>query len=107
MEQAAQAAGRGAMKIDGNQIQRVLGTYLRQTAPVEPAQDVAAPTDQVSVSRQAGEILKARQAIDALPDVREDRVADIRARLQSGAYTLDDDAVAEAIVKGRPGPGKG
>lgn len=60
----------------------------------------AGRTDEVQVSERAGVVLRARQAFDALPEVREDRIAALRERLQSGTYRPDDTQIARAMIAG-------
>jgi flagellar biosynthesis anti-sigma factor FlgM len=90
------------MKIMSNQIQQVVSTYLKQVKKNDSSPDVEGsqtPTDEVSVSEEAGSILKARQAYDNLPDVRADRIAEIQAKLAKGTYQLDDSKIADAILR--------
>lgn len=88
------------MKIVGSQIQQMIGTYEKRAARAGETGPVAGPADAVSLSTRGEEILKARQAYDALPEVREDRVAQIRQRLTDGTYTLDNEQIARAIADG-------
>lgn len=93
------------MRIVGNPIQQVLGTYLKQTRKTDPAAENAGnKTDQVSVSERAAELLKARNALNQVPDVRADRVAAVREKLSNG-YRPDSMAVSEAILKSSAGGG--
>lgn len=63
--------------------------------------DAPAPStaDRVSLSPQARELCEARRALAALPDIRPDKVAEIKARIEAGAYTLDPEAIAERIIR--------
>ncbi len=45
-------------------------------------------------------VLRARQAFDALPEVREDRIAALRERIQAGTYRPDDTQIARAMIAG-------
>ncbi len=94
------------MKIIGSQIQNVLGAYLKTTrrADVTPGGPVA-PTDEVTLSGRATEIARARQAYEQLPEVREDRVAELQARLRQGTYRLENADIAAAIM-GEPREGQ-
>jgi negative regulator of flagellin synthesis FlgM len=91
------------MRIVGNPIQQVLGTYLKQARKTDPAVGTTtSQTDQVSVSQKAAELLSARNALDKVPEVRSDRVAAVREKLNSG-YRPDAAAVSEAILRSSGG----
>ena len=57
--------------------------------------------DQLSLSRHAEEIRAARAALAETPEVRADRVAQLKAQVQSGTYQVDPDKVAERILNPR------
>lgn len=85
------------MRIVGTQIQQILAAYLTKAGPSAP-EPTAERNDEVTVSERAGAILKARQAFDALPETRTDRVADLRARIREGSYNPDDARIARAML---------
>lgn len=89
------------MRIGAQQFQQIVGTYLKAEKKTDSTQAAPnAPRDEVDLSDRAGEVARAKQAYDQLPQTRESRVAELRERIQSGAYRLDDDQVAEAILRG-------
>ena len=91
------------MRIVGNHIQQVLGTYLKQARKSDAASDARGPkTDEVTVSQRAGEMLKAREALNRTPEVRQDRVDAIREKLSQG-YRPDAMAVSGAILRSASG----
>jgi flagellar biosynthesis anti-sigma factor FlgM len=95
------------MRIVGNPIQQVLGTYLKQARKTDAvSESPGAKTDEVSVSQQAAEMLKAREALDRTPEVRQDRVDAIREKLAQG-YRPDAMAVSEAILRSATARGGG
>jgi negative regulator of flagellin synthesis FlgM len=55
--------------------------------------------DRVSLSPQARELLKAQQSLAALPDVREDKVSEIKARVDGGRYHIDSEAIAAKMIR--------
>ena len=59
----------------------------------------AQPGDNVSLSPQARELIKAQQALAALPDIREDKVAEIKTRLTEGRYQIDSDGIASKMIR--------
>ncbi|HNR14006.1 MAG TPA: flagellar biosynthesis anti-sigma factor FlgM [Thermodesulfobacteriota bacterium] len=65
----------------------------------QPASAGDGHDDTVKVSVKARRIQEARAILDAVPDVREDRVADIKARIENGTYSVDPKDVAAKIVE--------
>ena len=52
----------------------------------------------VNLSTASKEVITAREIIASEPDVREDKVSELRKRIESGNYTVDNKAVADKIV---------
>jgi negative regulator of flagellin synthesis FlgM len=76
---------------------------LRKTAATSPASEVsAAPrkADSVELSDAARAMTRASQAVANAPDVREDRVAAIKASLADGTYSVDSRALAQKMARG-------
>jgi flagellar biosynthesis anti-sigma factor FlgM len=90
------------MKILPQQIQNIVGAYRKSAGPADNASAPATRTDEVELSERAGELSRARQAYDGLPDARAVRVAALRERIRNGTYRLDDDDIADAILNGAP-----
>ncbi|HEX2999136.1 MAG TPA: flagellar biosynthesis anti-sigma factor FlgM [Armatimonadota bacterium] len=65
----------------------------------QSAQPVPAQEDAVTLSPRAKEVQKVKQYLAAQPDVREDKVAEIRARLESGEYQVSAQELAERILQ--------
>lgn len=55
--------------------------------------------DQVSVSQRAQVAQEATARVQQLPEVRQDRVAELRAQVERGDYDVDSRGVADALVK--------
>ena len=66
-------------------------------APVETRK--AASGDEVVLSKQAQQMQRLQQAVDATPDVRAVAVAQLRQQVQNGAYTVPEDVLADRILK--------
>ncbi|MBI2941537.1 MAG: flagellar biosynthesis anti-sigma factor FlgM [Chloroflexi bacterium] len=71
------------------------------------AEQGAAPTrgDSVSLSPQLRELRRILHVIRRLPDVREERVAQLRQQIADGTYRINDEQIARALAGGRPRPG--
>lgn len=57
-----------------------------------------APEEKVTLSERAREIQQVRQAVEALPDVREEKVDELKERIASGEYRVDGEKVAEKMI---------
>jgi negative regulator of flagellin synthesis FlgM len=69
------------------------------TTPVATATPAAkAATDSVNLSAQAQSLKALEEKLQKLPDVNEKRVAEIKAALASGDYSVDDLVVAEKLL---------
>ena len=83
---------------------------VRKAAGVKPdkksdgSDKASRSSDSVSISsaaRSASETDKVKTRVQALPDVREDRVAEVKARVQSGFYNTPQfhDQLADKLLK--------
>ncbi len=52
----------------------------------------------VNLSQASKELRLANEAIASEPDVREDKVAEIRDKIEFGTYRIDNQAVADKMV---------
>ncbi len=59
----------------------------------------AAGSDNVSLSSKARDLQEARKALDAAPDVRMERVEELKNRIESGSYNVKGEAIADGIIK--------
>lgn len=64
------------------------------TRPVRPTSG----GDSVSLSPQARWLQAAREALADLPEIREERVAAIRAQIEAGAYEVDGEKIADKMI---------
>jgi negative regulator of flagellin synthesis FlgM len=55
--------------------------------------------DKVVLSPRAREIQEAKKALSALPDVREEKIAEIRKKIESGVYRIEGDKIAVQMLK--------
>ena len=55
--------------------------------------------DSVTLSEQARGLQRALTVVTGLPDVRNERIAELRARLASGDYHVDADEIARRMVE--------
>jgi negative regulator of flagellin synthesis FlgM len=64
----------------------------------QPGTTAKAAVDSVSLSSNAQALKSVEEKIQKLPDVNEKRVAQIKAALDSGDYTVDDLVVADKLL---------
>ena len=71
-----------------------------KAGPAEDKADkVSAKTDTVVISDAARRIQETRAQLDAIPDVREDKVAELRNQIQNGTYEVDAEKTAENLLR--------
>jgi len=93
------------MEIDKNQGIQV-DAYVSQVhqkkqadQAADQAKESATKTDTVVISEAAKRIQETRAKLDEVPDVREDKVAELRDQIQNGTYQVDADKAAEKLLK--------
>ncbi len=52
----------------------------------------------VSISDQAQLMKNAREIVYASPDIRADKVSDLKRRIKDGSYKVDSEAIADKLV---------
>jgi len=70
----------------------------RASGETQQKPDVRPASDTVEISDQARELARARQAVDAAPEVRSDKVASIRKRIQDGTYSVSPELLARKLL---------
>ena len=78
-------------------VSRVKGK--NKTSPTRLPSNIGIYRDRVELSPAAKEIRQAKMDMDSIPDVREEKVAEIKARIDNGTYTLDEEKIASKIIK--------
>ena len=58
----------------------------------------AAAADRVEISGRSREMAKAAETLTATPDIREQRVAEIKQRIANHEYKVDADQVAHRMI---------
>lgn len=103
------------MKIDDKMMNYEISKHLPKSKPdptekVEDKQPISqeraegtAQSEQdtiVNLSQASREVQLIREAIASEPEVREDKVAELKQRIESGQYEVDHKAVADKLVDG-------
>ncbi len=71
---------------------------ISRNKPAE-AGGIPASGDQITLSRGAEEMSRLTSAVNALPDVRTEKVETIRNAVQSGTYSVRAEMVADKLLK--------
>ena len=104
------------MSIDKLSAQGAARTYVQNTTDVARAADAkgaartgqahhhhhAPQADSVSLSADARSLQAAREAVQNTPDVREQKVAAIKQRVDDGTYFVPASALARTIIDATP-----
>lgn len=69
----------------------------QETQPVEKSADVGRD-DKVSLSQASKEMQLAENAVAEQPDVREERVAELKQAIENGQYEMDAEKMADKLV---------
>ena len=93
------------MEIKGKDASVNLDAYLNKIVDKKGVAPKAKPDaegvrgeDKVQISAHAREILEAQQASKAIPDVREDKVAEAKNKIETGTYRVDGDKIAVNMI---------
>jgi negative regulator of flagellin synthesis FlgM len=70
-----------------------------EPAVEKDAQPQGFKTDTVVISDTAKRIQEAQKQIQTLPDVRADKVAELRSQIENGTYEIKADAIAGKMIK--------
>ncbi len=94
------------MKITDNNPYVNLDAYTKNVKDKERIdnQDTQAPKqvmeeDKVVLSQEAKKIQEAKKLMDSIPDIREEKVAKIKAQIENGTYQVEEKKLAAKIVK--------
>ena len=86
------------MRIDAfNAVSQVYGTNAKLKAQATGKTEKA--TDKVEISQAGKDIQIAKKAVKDAPDIREDKVAEIKAAIKNGTYKVSDESFAEKLLK--------
>jgi negative regulator of flagellin synthesis FlgM len=93
------------MKIENNGINPLSTQPTDNARPVERNTragenvNVAASKDKATLSERAKSLAKARTALEDVSDVRQNRVDELKEKIDSGKYEINYDALANKLLK--------
>jgi flagellar biosynthesis anti-sigma factor FlgM len=73
---------------------------LRENAARTESPQSPPPTDSVEISPQARDLARAQEAVEAAPDVRADRVDELRRQIEGGTYHVPAETLAQKLLGG-------
>jgi negative regulator of flagellin synthesis FlgM len=85
------------MKISSDHVGRILGAELRAKERTQAVDAAASRPDKVNLSRRAEDMKAVQRALDSTPEVREDKVAQLRQQIEEGSYRVDSEELAANI----------
>ena len=93
------------MEIKGKDASVNIDAYLNKIADKKSVAPKAKPDaegvrgeDKVQISARAREIMEAQQAAKAIPDVRENKVAEVKSKIETGTYRVDGHKIAVNMI---------
>jgi len=102
------------MKIDNETIHYEISKYLPKSEPTAiervdekrladeqrvKANETAEQDIIVNISKESQEAHRIQEIISSEPDIREDKVSELKERIESGRYTIDYDRVADKLIQ--------
>ena len=67
--------------------------------PEDKPEKTAVKSDTVVISDAARRIQEARKQLEEIPDVREDKVSQLREQIQNGTYEINAEKIAGKMIK--------
>ena len=94
------------MEITGGNPFAKIDSYVRQVRRDKSGSDAASNSssgevlsgDRVELSPKAKEMQEAKRILGSIPDIREEKVAQIRKQIAEGTYQVDSQKIAEKMV---------
>lgn len=93
------------MRIDNNMMSGM--DTLEQTSPKKNVEKVSAndkqnssvvESDEVSISEKGKDVSEMTRTLKEMPDVRADKVADLKERIANGTYNISGKDIASKII---------
>ncbi len=75
---------------------------VKKPAGKSPAAESSAPVtpaDRVELSAGSAEVQKMREILDQTPEIREDRIRELKNKIERGEYRVDPYAVADKLLR--------
>jgi negative regulator of flagellin synthesis FlgM len=91
---------KGTKPYETDSAKRTKNDKAAKTGDGAGAASESSGADKVRISDRSREIARVRELALASPDIRAEKVAEVKARYDSGDYEVDPDKVADALLRG-------
>ncbi|SDJ91029.1 flagellar biosynthesis anti-sigma factor FlgM [Natronincola ferrireducens] len=89
------------MKIYNNpNINKIMEVYNKTSKSVEKTNQVQQTKDKLEISQSAKEFQIAMQAFKNLPEVREEKLKEIKEKIETNSYNISGKEIANKILEG-------
>jgi negative regulator of flagellin synthesis FlgM len=78
------------------QYQKIDSVKDEAEKPIAPGATIA--TERVDLSNKAKDIQKIKQVLDQTPEVREEKVQELRRQIESGSYAINPGRIADKML---------
>ncbi|MFO7738215.1 MAG: flagellar biosynthesis anti-sigma factor FlgM [Desulfatiglandaceae bacterium] len=79
--------------------QKSIRNRNRVNASGKPSTPGVSREDKVVLSPEVKRIQEAKKLLSSVPDIREEKVAQIKARIESGTYQVEEKELAKKMIK--------
>ena len=88
------------MKINNNDINmnKIMKAYQNLNQQDNNNVNKKTKSDQVSISNEAKEIQNIKETLEDKPEIRQEKVDQIKNQIQNGTYQVDSQKIAEKII---------
>jgi negative regulator of flagellin synthesis FlgM len=88
------------MQISLDEVRRVAKLYqIERAERAYPREAVPAPASELSISEEAQLVHNVLNEVHSSAEVREDRIQELKAKIEAGEYNVSSETIAEAIFK--------
>ena len=74
---------------------------MRATSPSAMPSAAVRQSDSIEISDAARSLASTRKAVADTPEIRADRVAELKAAIANGTYSVDSRALARGLIRAR------
>jgi negative regulator of flagellin synthesis FlgM len=64
----------------------------------KPATSAVAPEEKVDLSSRSKDLLQIKNAVDQLPEIREEKIQELKVQIEKGTYNINGGQIAEKMV---------
>lgn len=87
------------MRVQGPNLTKLLRTYLKQQKVKKSPETNLSPEDQFEISEESKLLSAALQELKKMPEIRQERVEQIKAQIKARTYNVSAEKVAEKMLQ--------